>query len=127
MEQIIAAGPEAIPVLIRKITNSRAAGTETDEPIICYWYGMAIGDIAFCTLLDLFTDSTNGKTTMPGAGWRDMLGPDDKQPTWEEFNDFVRKHGRRALQAKWQNLWDRYGNQMYWDAKERCFRLKASK
>lgn len=127
MEQIIEAGPKAIPVLIRKITDARAAGTHTDEPVICYWYGMAIGDIAFCTLLDLFTDSTHGKTTMPGAGWTDMLGPDDKQPAWEQFNDFISKHGRKVLQAKWQKLWNQNSNQIYWDTKERCFRLKGSK
>jgi hypothetical protein len=126
IEQIIAVGPKAIPVLIGKITDLRPAGTETDEPIICYWYGMAMGDIAFCTLLDLFTDSTGGKTTMPGAGWNDMLGSNDRRlPAREQYNDFINTHGRKALQAKWQRLWNKYGSQMYWDAKERCFRLKA--
>ena len=127
MEQIIAAGPKAIPVLIGKITDPRPAGTKTDEPIICYWYGMAVGDIAFCTLLDLFTDSTGGKTTMPGAGWNGMLGLSDKRlPAWEQYNDFIKKRGRKVIQVKWQKLWSKYGSQMYWDAEERCFRLKAS-
>lgn len=127
IEQIIAAGPKSIPILITNITDSRPAQKETEEPIICYWYGMAIGDVAFCTLLDLFTDSTAGRTTLPGASWTDMLGPDNgRLPASEQFSGFVKTHGRKALQAKWQRLWNRYGNQMYWDAKERCFRLKAT-
>ena len=126
MEQIIAAGPKAIPVLIEKITNPRPAGKETDEPIICYWYGMAVGDIAFCTLLDLFS-STDGKATIPGASWNAMLGAGDERiPAWEQYNDFIKKHGRKAIQVKWQKLWSKYGSQMYWDAKGRCFGLKAN-
>lgn len=125
MDQIIAAGPKSVPILIGMLTDARTA--ETKEPIICYWYGMAIGDIAFCALGDLFTDSTGGRTTMPGAGWNDMLGSDDKRPAWEQFNNFIRKHGRKAVQAKWQTLWNKYRTQIYWDTKEKCFRLREGK
>ena len=123
MDQIIAAGAESIPVLIGMITDSRMARTR--EPIICYWPGMAIGDIAFCTLSDLFTDSTYARTTIPGANWNDLLGPAAGRPAWEQLHEFVEKRGRNALQAKWRRLWDRYGTDVYWDAKERCFRLKG--
>jgi len=122
MDQIVAAGPEAIPVLIEMIADARMA--KTSEPIICYWPGMAIGDIAFCTLSDLFTDSTYVKNTMPGAAWDEMLVPPSSRPAWDQLHDFIKKHGRSALQAKWQRLWDTYGTHMYWDAKERCFKLK---
>ena len=105
MDQIIAAGPKSVPVLIGMITDARTPNTK--ELIICYWYGMAIGDIAFCALGDVFTDSTGGKTTMSGAGWNDMLGPDDKRSAGEQFNDFIKKHGRKAVQPKWQTLWNR--------------------
>ena len=45
MKQIIAAGPKAVPVLIGMLTDTRTAKTE--EPIICFWGTMSIGDIAF--------------------------------------------------------------------------------
>jgi len=124
MDQIIAGGPKSIPVLIEMITDARPAKTE--EPIICYWYGMAIGDIAFCTLGDLFTDATHGKTTLPRASWDELLGPAGDQPAPVRFNDFIKKHGRAALQAKWRKLWSKYGSAMYWDPKERCFKLKGA-
>jgi hypothetical protein len=122
MDQIIAAGPKSVPVLIGMITDARMAKTE--EPIICFWPGMAIGDIAFCTLEDLFLNGDWTKSTMPGSGWNDLLGPDEGRPSWE-LSGFIRKHGREALQAKWQGLWDKYGDQVFWDPKERCFKLKG--
>jgi len=122
MDQIIAAGPEAIPVLTGMIADTRMV--KTSEPIICYWPGMAIGDIAFCILSDLFTDATYVKTTIPGAGWDDLLGPAGSRPAWDQLHDFIKKRGRSALQTKWRKLWHTYGPQVYWDAKERCFRLK---
>jgi hypothetical protein len=122
MDQIIAAGPKAVPVLIRMIADRRMANTK--EPLICYWPGMAIGDIAFCLLTDLFID-TGRKTTVPGAGWDDLLGPNNTDPGWEQLHGFIKKHGSSALQAKWRAVWDKYRGQVFWDPKERCFKLKA--
>jgi hypothetical protein len=125
MDQIISSGPNAVPVLIAMLRDEHIA--ETPEPIICYWPPMAIGDIAFCILTDLFTDSTYVKTTLPGTGWDDMLGPPADRPAWVQLNEFIKEHGRTALQVKWQKLWDKYKAEVYWDAKERCFRLRKSK
>ena len=123
MDQIIAAGPKAVPVLIRMIADRRMANTR--EPLICYWPGMAIGDIAFCLLTDLFTD-TAGRTTVPGADWNDLLGPGNTGASWEQLHGFIKKHGRGALQARWLRVWDKYKGEAFWDSKERCFRLKTS-
>jgi hypothetical protein len=125
MGQIIAAGPKAVPVLIAMLPDTRIAKTEV--PVICYWPGMTIGDIAFCVLQDLFMDPDANKATVSAAGWNEMLGPDEGRPAWEQLHHFARKRGRGALQAKWQNLWDKYASQVSWDAKDKCFKLKASK
>ena len=122
MEQIVATGPKSVPVLIAMIADVRIA--KTKEPIICYWPGMAIGDLAFCVLSDLFTDTSLTKATIPGAGWDDMLGPPGELPAWEQLHQYIRKHGRMALRAKWQKLWDKYGERMFWDQKAGCFRLR---
>ena len=124
MDQIIAAGPDAIPILIGMITNTKMA--KTREPIICYWPGMAIGDIAFCTLSDLFTDSSYTKTTLPGARWNDLLGPAGDRAAWVQLDDFIKKHGRAALEEKWLRLWEKYKDSVDWDAKEKCFKLKGT-
>jgi hypothetical protein len=123
MDQIIAAGPRAVPTLIRMISDRHMA--QTREPLICYWPGMTVGDIAFILLNDFFTD-TGGKTTVPGADWGDMLRPENKGAAWEQLHGFIRKHGSAALQARWQHVWNKYGGQAFWDPKERCFMLKAS-
>lgn len=122
MDQIITTGPKAVPVLIGMITDARMA--KTKEPIICFWPGMAVGDIAFCLLSDLFLNADWTKSTMPGTGWDEMLGRSGDLPAWEQLHGFVSKHGRVALRDKWQLLWDKYGDQVFWDPHERCFKLK---
>jgi hypothetical protein len=127
MDQIIAAGPQSVPVLITMIGDARMA--KTREPIICYWGGMAMSDIAFCLLNDLFTETggsaIGGRPTLPGAGY-EMLGPPGDLPAWEQLHRYIREHSRAALQARWQALWDKYKDQMFWDPQERCFKLRAS-
>lgn len=123
MDQIIAAGRKSVPVLIGMLTDTRIAKTE--EPVVCFWGRMAIGDIAFCLLEDLFQDPESKKTTIPGAGWNDLLGSDEGLPASEQLHRFTRTHGRRTLQAKWQKLWDQYASQLYWDPKAKCFKLKV--
>jgi hypothetical protein len=126
MDQIIAAGPKAVPILIAMISDARLAKR---EPVYCYWPGMAIGDIAFCLLSDLFTDANGsaigGTPTIPGAGWNEILGPPGDLPAWEQLHQYIRKHGRAALQAKWQSLWRKYRDQIVWDAQKSCFKLRS--
>jgi hypothetical protein len=123
MERIIAGGMASIPILIKEVADSREL--KTREPLICYWYGMANGDYAFALLSDLFTD-THDKTTLPGAGWDSMLGPAGTRAATVQLNDFIKKHGRLALQRKWQTLWNEYEARVFWDPKERCFKLKGT-
>jgi len=124
IEKVIAAGTKSVPVLIELLTDKRQV--KTKEPIICFWPGMTIGDIAFCLLSDLFLNVDWTRTTIPGAGWDAMLGPAGDRPGWEQLHDFVSKHGRASLRDKWKDLWNRYGGQVVWDAKERCFTLKQN-
>jgi hypothetical protein len=108
MDQVIAAGPKSVPILIAMLSDERIAPTQ--EPIICFWQDMTIGDIAFCVLSDLFLNADWTETTISLGG--------------DQLNWFIVKHGRKALQGKWQALGD-YKDQIFWDATERCFRLKA--
>jgi hypothetical protein len=120
MDEIIAAGPKAVPVLIAMITDPRQV--KTNEPIICFWYGMAVGDLALCLLTDLFADAS-GRSTVPGSDWSSMMDPEDKgRAAADQLRLFVKKHGRAVLQAKWQKLWTRYGGQVYWNTKDKCFK-----
>jgi len=90
------------------------------------WPGMATGDIAFCLLEDLFLNSDSTKATIPGVGWNDILGPEDNLPAWEQLHSFIRKYGRKAIQSKWQAQWQKYKDRVFWDPKERCFKLKMA-
>jgi hypothetical protein len=74
-------------------------------------------------LTDLFTDASWTKSTIPGIGWDEMLGHKEHVGV-EQLHGFIREHGRAALQAKWQKVWDMYKDRAYWNSKERCFKLK---
>jgi hypothetical protein len=123
MDEIIAAGPRSVPVLIAMITDPRLV--KTNEPIICYWYGMTVSDLALCLLADLFADASD-RRTVPGSDWASMIDPEDEgMQAADRLHLFVKKHGRAVLQAKWRSLWAQYKDQVYWDAKDRCFKLKG--
>jgi hypothetical protein len=124
IEKITAAGTKSIPVLIELVTDGKQA--KTREPIVCFWPGMAIGDIAFCLLDNLFLNAEWTNSTIPGASWNEMLDSPGDLPAWEQLHGFIRKHGRAALRNKWRKLWVKHGGQIFWDPKERCFKLKQN-
>ena len=37
--------------------------------------------------------------------------------------DYVQKHVRRAIKAKWTKIWDENRDRIYWDESERCFSI----
>ena len=122
MDQIIAAGSQSVPELIAMITDERLIHTR--EPIICYWYGMTIGDAAHCVLADLFTDP-DYKVTIPGADWAKWMDAEDKnRPDADQLHLFVKRHGSRVLQVKWRRFWTENKNRVQWDQEEKCFKPK---
>lgn len=123
MDEIIAAGPKAVPVLIAMITDAKPV--KTNEPVIYYWYGMTVGDLALCLLSDLFSDPSDQRT-VPGTYWASMMDAADKnRQAADQLHLFVKRHGRSILQAKWERVWARYQGQVHWDTKDRCFKLNG--
>jgi hypothetical protein len=61
MDEIVADGKSAIPVLISQITDSRWIA----EPVYDYWPRIRAGELARSILSDLFFDDTWQKSTMP--------------------------------------------------------------
>lgn len=117
IDEIIAGGKDSVPVLIGMLTDTR----RTKTPIEDYWSVTYIGDIAFMVLADLFLDSSWQHATVPGTGW-EMLGADPQGPAETQLRDYILKHGRASLKAKWTKLWEQYKDKVYWDEKERCFK-----
>ena len=119
MDQILARGKDAIPILISQITDIRP----TMEPIFDYWPAMKVGDVATFILEDLFLDSDRKTFTMPRL---DALKYNCDAPSWECWDRFLRKHNRKFVQSHWQAAWNKNKDNIYWDDKARCFRVNAS-
>ena len=119
MQQILADGKNAIPILISQLTET----ARTKKQIEDYWGDTRSGDVAFVVLNDLFTDSDLRTFGMPGVpDWSTVQKGCNgaAQACWD---DFLRKQGRRSVRQAWQRAWNLHKDQIYWDAKAQCFRL----
>ena len=118
MEQIIAQGKDAVPVLISQITDTR----EFTEPVFDFWNRMTVGDLANAILIDLFTDADWKTITLPGV---EVLSRAYEYPTGAEagWHAFVKKHGMKFVQDQWLAAWNANKDRVYWDTGARCFRI----
>lgn len=119
MDQIVADGKSAIPILISQITDSRWIA----EPVYDFWPRIRAGELAYFILTNLFVDDTWQKRTMPD------LFPTQKcdAPAWECWRKFRNLHSLRDLQTRWMEFWKINHDRVYWDGKARCFRLSEAR
>jgi|SRR5450759_4815418 hypothetical protein len=119
MQQILADGKKAIPILISQLTETAKA----KKQIVDYWGDTRSGDVAFVVLNDLFTDSDLRTFGLPGApDWSTVQKGCNGAASacWDEF---LRKHGRMSVRQAWQRAWDLHKDHTRWDAKAQCFRV----
>jgi len=119
IDQIVADGKAAIPVLISQIADSRWIA----EPVYDFWPRIRTGELADFILNDLFVDDTWTKSTMPPL----FEEPKCDEPAWECWANFRKTHSLKMIQARWQEFWRANKDNIWWDARARCFRLAASK
>lgn len=119
MDQIVADGKSAIPILISQITDARWIA----QSVYDYWPRIRTGELAYFILGDLFLDDTWKKSTMP-ALFPDPHCDEAAQACWEKFRT---THSLKELQARWMKFWKTNQDRIYWDEKARCFRLSDTK
>jgi hypothetical protein len=119
MDRIIRHGTGSILALSEALTNSRPV-----TPLLCGWKGMAIGDVALVTLLDLFRDP-GGRSTVPELEWDTFLERSSPNiPAEQVLRDFIRKHRRQSLREKWNTFWKEHQDEIIWDEHDRCYRAR---
>jgi hypothetical protein len=116
VDQILALGKDAIPILISQLTDTR----KTKHPIYDLWQYTAAGDIANSLLFDLFTSSDLTISPMPQLDSLQMECHRPGEPCWRKF---LQRNGRKFVQEQWRAAWDANKDRIYWDEKARCFRL----
>ncbi len=119
IDQIVADGKSAIPVLISQITDSRWIA----EPVYDFWPRIRTGELAHFILSDLFVDDTWQKSTMPALFPRQECD----ESSWVCWEKFRKTYSLKELQARWMEFWKANQDKIYWDGKARCFRLSAAK
>jgi hypothetical protein len=121
MTDILAAGKQAIPVLISQLTDT----DRTKRPIQEGWSYTNSGDVAYIVLVSLFT-SPEGTFNLPEVPtWKSVMRGCNTgvEGCWREY---VRKTGRESVQEAWLKAWNEHKDQIFWDSKSRCFRLAKS-
>jgi hypothetical protein len=118
VDQVLALGKEAIPILISELTDER----RTKHSIYDLWKYTAAGDIANSILFDLFTAPDWRVSYMPEL---DPLERDCQKPGESCWRKFLHKKGRKFVQEQWTSAWNAHKDHIYWDDKSRCFRLAA--
>ena len=116
VDQVVAMGKEAIPLLISELTDER----KTKHSIYDLWKYTAAGDIAHSLLLDLFTAPNLTVTSMPEL---DSLQMECRKPGEACWRKFLQKKGRKYVQEQWEAAWNAHKDQIYWDEQARCFKL----
>src|SRR5271170_7438907 len=111
IDQIVADGKTAIPVLISQITDTRLIS----RPVYDFWPRIQTGELAILVLNDLFLDDTWMKHTMPDL-FPNRLCDHDK-PASDCWGEFRKAHTLREIQSRWIEFWKANQNEVYWDAK----------
>lgn len=121
---LLAHGKDSIPFLIGKLDNE----TEMSRGVMSFWYQVYVGDIALVILQDFFTKEDEQTSTIEGFGWDEFLERgDDKNSMGEEIlRKYIKKHGRKNIKARWQKMWDKNKENIYWDETCKCFQIKKS-
>jgi hypothetical protein len=94
--------------------------------VIDYWSELRVGDVALIILTDYFTDSSWQRTTIAGVGWDEFLERGSKKNFTAEqvLRSYIAKHGRDKIKDRWQEIWTRDGDRIFWDDGERCFKVR---
>lgn len=121
-DDLLAHGKDSIPFLIEKLTDE----TKMERRAMDYWYDVYVGDMALVTLNSFFTESDGLTSTIPGFGWDEFLerGKDKHLMGEQILRRYIKKHGRKNIQERWQKMWDENKDKIYWNEAENCFDLQ---
>ncbi|MDX2044315.1 MAG: hypothetical protein SF097_24110 [Acidobacteriota bacterium] len=121
VDRLIALQTQAIPRLIEKLDDE----TVIPHHVMDYWAKVTVGDLALIILTDFFTDASWTRTTLPNVSWDKMLNRKNKSDSAEAvLRQYVRQHGRKTIKEKWGKIWKANRERLFWDTKEKCFKLK---
>jgi hypothetical protein len=117
VDQLIMAGPDAIPFLVSKLEDS----TLIRGRVLDSWPRVRVGDVAWFILYDFFTTKSL-VSTLPDPGLFAIVGSADPgQPGWKSWASVVKKYGRSGIRKGAQAILKPYEGKFLWNPVERCF------
>ena len=124
INELIKNGKSSIPFLIERLKSKKAYG----PGVVDLWPYAEERHVALIILTDFFLNSTWDKTCAPDFCYDTLLSTDKYYPDlaiWDIFRDHFGPKDWDLLIKKWNSFWDMYKDKIYWDSKERFFRIKG--
>jgi hypothetical protein len=84
---------------------------------------LALAMLPLLCLNDLFTDSDLHTFGMPGVPDWSAVMKGCNGTAHDCWGEYIQRRGRMPVRQAWMRAWNLHKDQIYWDAKARCFRL----
>ena len=124
IDELIKNGKLSIPFLIEQLKSKKAYGLG----VLDLWPYVEERHVALIILTDLFLNSTWDKSCAPDFCYDSLLSADKYSSDlaiWDIFRDHFGPKDWDLLIMKWNSFWDMYKDKIYWDSKERFFRIEG--
>ena len=125
IDELINNGKSSIPFLIERLKSKKAYG----PGVLDLWPYVEERHVALSILTDFFLDSSWKKSTAPEMCFNSLISVQKKYPDlaiWTIFYDHFSPTDWNQLINKWKVFWKNNKENIYWDSKDRFFRIEGN-
>ena len=124
INELVRIGKPSIPYLIDRL-KSRAP---LKPGVLDYWPHVEERYIALIILSDFFLAPDWKRSTVPEMCWDNLLQT-KKYPNlahWDILKDHFTAEDWNSLKSRWEALWSKYNDKIYWHSSGRFFRIDGN-
>jgi len=124
IDELIKNGKTSIPFLIERLKSKKTYG----PGVLDFWPYVEERHVALIILTDFFLDSSWKKSTAPDMCFNYLLSVNREYPDlaiWSIFYDHFSPDDWNLLINKWDYFGEINKDKIYWDSKDRFFRIEG--
>lgn len=124
IDELIKNGKSSISFLIERLKSEKAYG----PGVLDLWPYVEERHVALIILTDFFLDSSWEKSTAPDMCFNSLISAQREYPDlaiWAIFYDHFSPDVWNQSINKWEFFWENNKDKIYWDSKDRFFRIEG--
>ena len=124
IDELIENGKSSIPFLIERLKSKKTY----DPGVLDLWPYVEERHVALIILTDFFLDSSWEKSSSPELCFISLISVQKKYPDlaiWTIFYDHFSPTDWTQLMDKWKVFWENNKENIYWDSRDRFFRIEG--